>query len=172
MCLIYIFSEEPAIRVTLTEATQSTTQDSNVPAWAIDGDLKTSSETEEVKLTLVWFKVLFDGIYCVNMVKLLQISHSSSPHKIWRMKDTRITVLNSEQSTAQDCNVLADQMKDGVIDYEVWCTDKVAVCGDQLKLEVEHDKHTYDAAIQLAEIQVYAETGPQKIVLVSPGLLI
>ena len=78
------------------------------------------------------------------------------------MEDTSVKVLNSKEKEEYHCSTL--KVRDNQRDYFLTCEE--VLCGDQLKLTVEHykesapnpeEKPTYDYAgcISMREIEVY-----------------
>ena len=71
------------------------------------------------------------------------------------MEDTSLTVLNSKTGQESLCATL--KVKDDQRDYFLTCGS--VVCGDGLRLTVEHPKTGYDyrACLRIGEIEVYPE---------------
>ena len=138
--------------IVLSGAKQSSTSGKNTASLAIDGSYSTRSQTICQYNESIWFQVDFPTVLCVGEVRLLQIAAADRAYLVWRMEDTRVTVLNSGTRQESLCNTL--KVKDDQRDYVLQCGSEV--CGDGLKLWVEHPKPGYDyqGCLHVGEIEV------------------
>ena len=124
-------------------------------AFAVDGDLTTSSHTECAWNTDLWYKMEFDGIYCFSDVVIINYIGHVDNNK-YRMRDTKVLVINTDTGTESLCGVVKAtgiQTIEGYT-YRIPCDLQ---CGDEVKLTVRHDNGQYynKACIHMKEITTF-----------------
>ena len=122
-------------------------------AFAVDGDLTTSSHTECAWNTDLRYKMKFGAVYCFSDVVIIN-SHFNEHSP--RMDDLQVLVVSTEKGTESLCGVLkvGDVLTMEGQTYRIPCNLK---CGDEVKLKLRHDSSKYAmvACIHMMEINAF-----------------
>lgn len=150
-----LFSDK--MRILPTSVSQSSTWESATANLAVDGRMATHSNTQCGYNRVIWFRMVFDAVYCFSEVLIFQ-SHMDNLNAP-RMDGTTVIVENSETESRDICGRLVIR-HDFTVKGQTYNIPCDSLCGNSILLEVNHGSGSArEGCIHMKEIEAYYSAG-------------
>ncbi|KAL5247791.1 hypothetical protein ACHWQZ_G019622 [Mnemiopsis leidyi] len=141
------------MRILPTSVSQSSTWESATANLAVDGRMATNSNTQCGCNRVIWFRMVFDDVYCFSEVLIFQ-SHMDNLNAP-RMDGTTVIVENSETESRDICGRLVIR-HDFTVKGQTYNIPCDSLCGNSILLEVNHGSGSArEGCIHMKEIEAY-----------------